>query len=171
MIQDTDLCFYDRHKEFVSWLSEHQGVQWVRSCYKIQSLQPHPYNQCKSRHYSPSMRNSEFCSGVSLPAGWCNTKVTTNFWENQEVQRFQATFKQDLNRPFWAKLIPGATPIRLEEVHLGWFWSHTICQWPISICLGRGFVEKDILFIVLNSDLPNVAANELFQTKYCEDYA
>lgn len=40
----------------------------------------------------------------------------------------------------------------------------------LSICLAINIFKNYILFIVLNSDLPNVAANELFQAKYYEDY-
>lgn len=41
----------------------------------------------------------------------------------------------------------------------------------LPICLAVSAFENGILFILVNSDLPNVAASELFQTKYCEDYA
>lgn len=48
---------------------------------------------------------------------------------------------------------------------------HNMSMVSLSICLAISIFKNDILFIVLNSDLPNVAANELFQAKYCEDYA
>lgn len=48
---------------------------------------------------------------------------------------------------------------------------HNMSMVNLSICLAISVFKKDVLFIVLNSDLPSVAANELFQTKYCEDYA
>ena len=48
---------------------------------------------------------------------------------------------------------------------------HNMSMVNPSICLAISVFKNDVLFIVLNSDLPNVAANELAQTGYCEDYA
>lgn len=47
---------------------------------------------------------------------------------------------------------------------------HNMPVFNLSIYLVMTVFKYDILFTVLNSALPNVAANELFQTKYCEGY-
>jgi len=48
---------------------------------------------------------------------------------------------------------------------------HNMSMVNLSICLAISIFKNDALFIALNSHLPNMAANELFQTKCSEDYA
>lgn len=51
------------------------------------------------------------------------------------------------------------------------FVPHNMSMVNLSIWLAIAIFKNYVLFIVLNFDLPNVAANELSQTRYCEDYA